>query len=495
MSLVDLGKQLLEYAKLGETEEVRSLMTNGAPFTTDWLGFSPLHLAAQYGHVSTAEVLLRAGISRDARTKVDRTPLHVAAQEGHLDVVELLINHGADVDAVDMLKMTPLHWAVERGHYNTVSLLLKERADATAMSKFDKTPLDIAEDNSDCDLIDLLQRHADTLPLIKSELVTLSSKKSTTVKSLPSTIVTQPSRLIVSSSNSTINSSIHTVKSPSVSKPVYLRANLADFQKATTANTSSRGASSSDSEEGEPAEQSCTNVLATLAALAEATAPNASISTADALHWLESHGIQMLPTDNSTIVASAVEGGQTVALTEAGKLALTFVKEHQHLNSSSVEVATTTNSSEKVPATSVSSTTNQKVITIVTDQNQIPSIISAPQTPIVLLSQSVSSNVKKIAKACRSGAIVNNTIVNSSPTVKKIKLSPLRKKPELINGNVIPISSNNTEDSSTQKLKQELETMRKQAELYKAQLLQKANEAELYKRQLEEMRTLPRVNQ
>lgn len=37
MSLVDLGKQLLEASKQGKTEEVRALMTNGAPFTTDWV--------------------------------------------------------------------------------------------------------------------------------------------------------------------------------------------------------------------------------------------------------------------------------------------------------------------------------------------------------------------------------------------------------------------------------------------------------------------------
>lgn len=48
-------------------------------------------------------MLLRAGISRDARTKVDRTPLHVAAQEGHSDIVELLIQHAADIDAKDMV--------------------------------------------------------------------------------------------------------------------------------------------------------------------------------------------------------------------------------------------------------------------------------------------------------------------------------------------------------------------------------------------------------
>ncbi len=67
------------------------------------LGTSPLHFAAQFGHLGTAEVLLRAGISRDARTKVDRTPLHVAAQEGHVDIVELLLDNSADVDAKDMV--------------------------------------------------------------------------------------------------------------------------------------------------------------------------------------------------------------------------------------------------------------------------------------------------------------------------------------------------------------------------------------------------------
>lgn len=37
MSLVDLGKRLLEAARKGEDDEVRTLMANGAPFTTDWV--------------------------------------------------------------------------------------------------------------------------------------------------------------------------------------------------------------------------------------------------------------------------------------------------------------------------------------------------------------------------------------------------------------------------------------------------------------------------
>jgi hypothetical protein len=43
MSLVDLGKRLLEAAKRGETDEVRTLMSNGAPFILTHL---LLHLVA-----------------------------------------------------------------------------------------------------------------------------------------------------------------------------------------------------------------------------------------------------------------------------------------------------------------------------------------------------------------------------------------------------------------------------------------------------------------
>ncbi|XP_025231737.1 GA-binding protein subunit beta-2 [Theropithecus gelada] len=173
MSLVDLGKRLLEAARKGQDDEVRTLMANGAPFTTDWfsklrvscgyigdnckLGTSPLHLAAQYGHYSTAEVLLRAGVSRDARTKVDRTPLHMAAADGHVHIVELLVRNGADVNAKDMLKMTALHWATERHHRDVVELLIKYGADVHAFSKFDKSAFDIALEKNNAEILVILQ--------------------------------------------------------------------------------------------------------------------------------------------------------------------------------------------------------------------------------------------------------------------------------------------------------------------------------------------------
>ncbi|EPY79589.1 GA repeat binding protein, beta 2 isoform 7-like protein [Camelus ferus] len=111
----------------------------------------------QYGHYSTAEVLLRAGVSRDARTKVDRTPLHMAAADGHAHIVELLVRNGADVNAKDMLKMTALHWATEHHHREVVELLIKYGADVHAFSKFDKSAFDIALEKNNAEILVILQ--------------------------------------------------------------------------------------------------------------------------------------------------------------------------------------------------------------------------------------------------------------------------------------------------------------------------------------------------
>lgn len=156
--VVELGRRLLTAARDGDTDAVRDLMVMGAAFTSDWLGATALHLAAGNGHAETCAALLRAGISRDARTKVERTALHVAARAGHVDVAELLVRGGAAPDSRDLLLMTPLHWAAERGHVALVRLLMIAGADPHARSKFLLTPRDLARRRDHRDVLALLDR-------------------------------------------------------------------------------------------------------------------------------------------------------------------------------------------------------------------------------------------------------------------------------------------------------------------------------------------------
>ncbi|XP_072939808.1 uncharacterized protein Atac3 [Epargyreus clarus] len=164
---VELGRRLLLAARAGDTPTVLDLMAKGAPFSTDWLGTSPLHLAAANAHTETCAVLLRAGVSRDSRTKVERTPLHIAAHAGHADVVSLLLDHGAIVDCRDMLRMTPLHWAAARGHAGAARALLRRGADVRARCKFRHTPRRLALRHRHLELAALLERaeaEADAVP-------------------------------------------------------------------------------------------------------------------------------------------------------------------------------------------------------------------------------------------------------------------------------------------------------------------------------------------
>ncbi|XP_052096585.1 GA-binding protein subunit beta-1-like isoform X1 [Mytilus californianus] len=320
MSLVDLGKRLLEAAKRGETDEVRTLMSNGAPFTTDWLGTSPLHFATQFGHHDTAEVLLRAGISRDARTKVDRTPLHVAAQEGHNDIVELLIQHAADIDAKDMLKMTPLHWASEKGHKPVLETLIKHGADINCENKFDRTPLDIAIANGRADIAELLtmaqMQYGGTvqqLEDVKSHEVMVNGTMHADLSSITEgdSITIETTEIDQSDNIETV-----TVTTDEQSNKDVLPVNI--FQNV------------SRSIESDSSETQNSSVLATLAALAEATAPNTiqqNTATTEAMNWLESQGITMITTSEGGIITSAIDSGQSITLTEAGKIALNFIKQ------------------------------------------------------------------------------------------------------------------------------------------------------------------------
>uniref|UniRef100_F7C0Z7 GA binding protein transcription factor subunit beta 2 n=1 Tax=Equus caballus TaxID=9796 RepID=F7C0Z7_HORSE len=254
MSLVDLGKRLLEAARKGQDDEVRTLMANGAPFTTDWLGTSPLHLAAQYGHYSTAEVLLRAGVSRDARTKVDRTPLHMAAADGHAHIVELLVRNGADVNAKDMLKMTALHWATEHHHRDVVELLIKYGADVHAFSKFDKSAFDIALEKNNAEILVILQ------------------------EAMQNQVNANPER-----------ANPVTMAAPFILAPGEV-VNLTSFVSSTNTKTTSGDPNASSTVHFS---NSTTSVLATLAALAEASAPlsNSHRATANSEEIIEGNSI------------------------------------------------------------------------------------------------------------------------------------------------------------------------------------------------------------
>lgn len=61
-------------------------------------GETPLHWAANQGHVEVAKLLLAKGADKNAKNDDGATPLHMAAQKHHADIVKLLLDNGANKD-------------------------------------------------------------------------------------------------------------------------------------------------------------------------------------------------------------------------------------------------------------------------------------------------------------------------------------------------------------------------------------------------------------
>src|SRR5580704_3473778 len=80
-------------------------------------GWTPLHLAAFFGKLDAARLLLNKGAQVNARSTnpMQNTPLHAAAAGKHATVAKLLIDHGANVNARQHGGWTALHAAAQTG--------------------------------------------------------------------------------------------------------------------------------------------------------------------------------------------------------------------------------------------------------------------------------------------------------------------------------------------------------------------------------------------
>ena len=131
-------------------------------------GATPLHAAAERGHHSCIQILLKAGASACAETNPEKiTPLHLCSQEGHCKCMELLLSAGAIVDASTFSgNMTPICLA-SQGHADCTKLLLDWGANPNHIYEdvdvLPKTPLMVAVESDCADCVKILaERGADT---------------------------------------------------------------------------------------------------------------------------------------------------------------------------------------------------------------------------------------------------------------------------------------------------------------------------------------------
>lgn len=151
-----LQRELLQAARGGDYLDVSLLLGEGAE--TEWMeeneGMTALHLAAQYGHLRVAELLLEAGADIEAksdafgdywtvRTEKGRTPLIWAAAGRDCPrmqerMCKVFLDKDADVNARNVSARTALQEAAMSVRYHgidpcaTMELLLKYGAQVNA---------------------------------------------------------------------------------------------------------------------------------------------------------------------------------------------------------------------------------------------------------------------------------------------------------------------------------------------------------------------------
>jgi ankyrin repeat protein len=142
---------LAEASACGDRERVAKLLAEGGEsvggFTSD--GWTPLHLAAFFGHAEVARALVAAAAPLDeratSRNPTANRPLHAAlAGAEDEETIRCLLEAGALVDDRAGGGYTPLHLAASRGSASLVEMLLRRGADASARTDEGRTAADIA---------------------------------------------------------------------------------------------------------------------------------------------------------------------------------------------------------------------------------------------------------------------------------------------------------------------------------------------------------------
>jgi uncharacterized protein len=164
---MNVTQEIVDAATIGDETHLREMLEEDAALATVYSadGWTPLHLAAHFGHTAAARMLLAAGADVHAWSRNDlaNQPLHAAvAGQASVELITLLLDAGADVNASEHGGFTPIQQCAENGNLTVIELLLARGADAQAKADDGRTALAFALAGGHDAVAALLRQHGAT---------------------------------------------------------------------------------------------------------------------------------------------------------------------------------------------------------------------------------------------------------------------------------------------------------------------------------------------
>ena len=139
---------IFEAADTGKINNIIRLLARDPKLVSAYSedGFQPLGLACYFGHLDSAEYLVKAGapVSALSQNDISAAPIHSAAAGGHRKIVKMLLEQHTDPNIREEGGYTPLHIAAQNGDEEMVRILLYGGADLMLKGNDGKTALDLA---------------------------------------------------------------------------------------------------------------------------------------------------------------------------------------------------------------------------------------------------------------------------------------------------------------------------------------------------------------
>ncbi len=158
------GIGFFDAAAIGNVSAVRNLLSADLAAVDDRGpdGCTALHLAARFGQMEVARLLLGRGADPNAISLNDErvTPLYSAVMAKHRDTATLLLALGASPNSVQLGGWTALHAAARNGDQAIVDMLQLRGADPTRASDDGHTAISLAEENGHAALANVLRMAA-----------------------------------------------------------------------------------------------------------------------------------------------------------------------------------------------------------------------------------------------------------------------------------------------------------------------------------------------